>query len=405
LTFPGFAPNGTVSFLLPGVFDTTQATSYDYEYDIRKENYNGRFLKRFSITADETMRPCPTCGYFRDFQKFFNFYGNVDYADKWISAAFYSEQTNFENGRGNADFAGYNKEALTEAISKGSAYMSVLMYVIREMEDAIYTCTIADAEAVHSLDEAVAFYAGSLEGRDGSGNGVLVYNLADKRSIDFRTAGEKGNEMTGTSYVNIQVVKEFQRAQLFLLERDCESAEITKRNIVNYMKVPLVQGVLRYAYIREYLTPTEEEVAEVAEAEGATFAAALLPWLHDCDSVDADIVYDITRIGSANKQVGGFKRVKKALERNYKCMGITCGDVGGLWTADGYAPNAKPCGNGAAGAAAGAEDSNVGKIIGSIIGVSLGLCLLFFAMWSACSSKETGSSKASGNIAAVSEIS
>lgn len=407
-----FAPNGTIAFLPVGQFDASQATIYEYFYDIRQQNFNGRFLKRFSIEANKSMRPCPECAYFPDFQKFFNFYGNFDYADRWITAAFYSEQTNFENGRGNADFAGYNKDALTEAISKGTAYMSVLMYVIRELEDAVYSCklgcgaqTCDDGEAVHSLDEAVAFYAGSLEGRDGSGDGVLVYNLADKRSLDFRTCGEKGDEPSGTSYVNIQIVQEFQRAQLFLLEKDCASTEVIKNNIVNYMKVPLIQGILRYAYIREYLTPEQEAIAQMAEAEGATFAAALLPWLHACDSVDADIVYDIMRIGSADKQVDGFKHVKKALERNYKCMGITCGDVGGLWTPDGYAPYASPCGNGASGAAAGSEDNNVGIIIGSIIGVSLGLCLLFFAMWSACSSKQTGSSKSSGNIAAVSEIS
>jgi hypothetical protein len=394
------------------VVDTTQATIYEYFYDTRQENLNGRFLKRLSTEANEVMRPCPECQYFPDFQKFFNYYGSADYADKWINAAFYNEQTNFAGGRGNADFAGYNKEALTEAISKGSAYMSVLMHVIRQLEAAIYSCSAgctsqscADGEASHSLDEAVAFYAGSLEGRDGSGDGVFLYNLADKRSIDFRTGGEMGDEMTGTSYVNIQVIQEFQRAQLFLQETDCDSTEITKNNIVNHMKVPLVQGVLRYAYIREFLTPAEEEVSEIAEAEGATFAAALLPWLHDCNSVDADIVYDIMRLGSANKQNDGFKHVKKAMERNYKCMGITCGDVGGLWTPDGYAPYANPCGNGASGAAAGPEDNNVGIIIGSIVGVSLGLCLLFFAMCKACSSKQSGSSKTSGNIAAVSEIS
>jgi hypothetical protein len=39
-----------------------------------------------------------------------------------------------------------------------------------------------------------------------------------------------------------------------------------------------------------------EEGSEIADAEGATFAAAaLLPWLHDCDSVDADIIFDIMR--------------------------------------------------------------------------------------------------------------
>jgi hypothetical protein len=59
------------------------------------------------------MRPCAECQYFPDFQKFFNYYGNVDYVDKWINAGFYREQTNFESGRGNAsNFAGYNKDAL-----------------------------------------------------------------------------------------------------------------------------------------------------------------------------------------------------------------------------------------------------------------------------------------------------
>jgi hypothetical protein len=409
LTSLGYAPNGTVAFLLPGVFDLSQATIYEYFYDIRQDNFNGRFLKRFSITADETMRPCPQCGYYPDFQKFFNYYGNPDYADKWINAAFYGEQTNFENGRGNADFANLPKIALSEAIAKGSSYMSVLMYVIRELEDAISDCNAGceigqcNDAAVHSLDEAVAFYAGSLEGRDGSGDGVFMYNLADKRSLDFRTAGENGDSIEGTSYVNLQVIQEFQRAQLFLLERDCPSAEIVKESIVDLMKVPLIQGVLRYAYIREFLTPGIAELAKEAEAEGATFAAAVLPWVHACNSVDADIIYDIMRIGSADKQAGAFQKVKKAFERNYKCLGVSCADVGGLWTPDGYAPYAKPCGDGASGAS-GSDGSNVGIIMGSIIGVSLGLVLLFFAMWSAFS-KKSGTSKTSGNIAAVSEIS
>jgi hypothetical protein len=408
LIYLGFAANGTVGFLLPDAFDASQATEYAYAYDTRQENYNGRFLKRLSSDADAAMRPCPTCGYYPDFQKFFDYYGNFDYAHRWINASSYSEQTNFKNGRGNADFGMMGKGALSEAISKGSAYMSVLMFVIRGLEDATSECnagceigTCGDV-AVHSIDEAVAFYAGSLEGRDGSGDGVLLYHLADKRALDFRTAGENGDSLEGTSYVNIQVVREFQRAQLFLLEKDCPSAEIAKTNIVNLMKVPLIQGVLRYAYIREFQNPGTEDLSQKAEAEGATFTAAVLPWVHACKAVDADVIYDIMRVGS-KPQKNGFIEVKQAFERNYKCLGISCEDIGGIWTPDGYAPGAEPCRNGASGSDGG-DDNQVGIIVGSIFGVSLGLGLLIFAWWS---SRQTGTVKTGswGNIAAVSEIS
>jgi hypothetical protein len=48
------------------------------------------------------------CQYPFDFEV--STFTETDYADKWITTAFYNEQTNFENGRGSADF---------EAILKG----------------------------------------------------------------------------------------------------------------------------------------------------------------------------------------------------------------------------------------------------------------------------------------------
>jgi hypothetical protein len=408
----GYAANGTVGFLRPGVADESEAIYYNYTYDVRKENFNGRFLKRLSNEADKAMRPCSTCGYYPDFRKFHEYYGDVAYAHKWIEAAFYKEKTNFENGRGNADFGIMDKGALSEAISKGSAYMSVLMYVIRELEDSMAKCNACESQtgtcgdaAVHSLDEAVAFYVGSLEGRDGSGDGVFMYNLADKRSIDFKTAGENSDALEGTSYINQQVIREFQRAQLFLLEKDCVSAEKSKESLVNLMKVPLVQGTLRYAFIREFENPGTQDLSLKAEAEGATFAAAVLPWVHDCDEVDADIIYDIMRVGSNPAQQDGFRHVKEAFERNYECLGITCAEVGGLWTVNGYAAGGAPCGKGASGADGndGDDDSNVGVIVGSVFGVAFGLGLLLFAWWSFSSGK-TDTAKDTGNIAAVSEI-
>jgi hypothetical protein len=45
-------------------------------------------------------------------------------------------------------------------------------------------------DSASAWDEAVAYYVGSLEGTDGKGDGVLLYDLADKQCINFRTCGE-----------------------------------------------------------------------------------------------------------------------------------------------------------------------------------------------------------------------
>ena len=397
-------------FRLPGVLDASGGTEYPYEYDIRQENFNGRTLKRFSSQAADLMKYCPTCGFYSDYAKFVKYYGDYNYGDVWVTAAFDKTRTNFQSGRGNADFSTFrNKDALAEAISKGTAYMNLLMYVIRELEDALgdcnANCAIGDCNEapVHALDEAVAFYAGSLEGKDGSGDGFLLYNLADKRALDFRTAGENSNEVEGTSHINIEIIREFQRAQLFLLDGNCPEAAINKEIIVNYMKVPLVQGALRYAYIRQFEVPSGGGLREKAEAEGAAFAAAVLPWVAYCDEADADLIYENLRVGSQDPDVN-FAAVKAAFERTYKCLGISCGQVGGLWGVDGYKDGAKPCGGGASGVGIGSEDANAGVIVGGIFGAVAGLALLLF-LWSRCVSKQQSTSKGSGNIAAVSEIS
>ena len=89
----------------------------------------------------------------------------------------------------------------TEAIKKGTAYMNVWMYVVREFEDALDdckdTCTIENCndDAVYAWDEGVAFYTGSLEGQDGLTSGYLPYKytLANKRCENFKTCGKNGN--------------------------------------------------------------------------------------------------------------------------------------------------------------------------------------------------------------------
>ena len=235
-----------------------------------------------------------------------------------------------------------------EAIQKGTAYMSVWMYVIREMEDAIEDCkrgcsttnTNCNSDPVHAWDEAVAFYTGSLEGQDGSGSGVLLHSLADKRCENFKTCGTlERPTMKGTSYVNTEVLRQFLDGQRKLSEKKCEDAIVNKERITELMSIPLIQGTLRYAYIQD----TKVNVDNKAEGEGATFAAAVLPLVHNCSAVDAELIYNNMKVKHTVKT--DFKTVKEAFERNYECMNVKCEEVGGLYdpVAFAYFPNAKPC--------------------------------------------------------------
>jgi hypothetical protein len=247
------------------------------------------------------------------------------------------------------------------------------MYVIRELEDALDDCarqcgTQCNDDAVYALDEAVAFYTGSLEGQDGSGTGVLHYSLADKRCENFKTCGPDGNELKGTSKVNLEIFKDFKRMQTELLNAQCQPARVHKENAVKKMWIPLIQGTLRYAYILSTTPQTDDK----AQAEGATFAAAVLPMIASCDANDAATIFNNMRPAPLSATVD-FQAVKTAFENNYGCLGISCADVGGVYddVNEKYFDGAGPCGSSSS-----SSGANVGLAVGLSIGAVVAIALL-----------------------------
>ena len=74
---------------------------------------------------------------------FYNYYGDLDYADKWVLAALDGTSLTYTGGKA-ADFSsttGANVYTRVDAVKKGTAYMNTWMYVIREFEDAIDDCS------------------------------------------------------------------------------------------------------------------------------------------------------------------------------------------------------------------------------------------------------------------------
>ena len=225
----------------------------------------------------------------------------------------------------------------SEAVKKATVVMNIFMYVIRSMEAALDKCrrgcVDCNEDAIHAWDEAVAFYVGSLERSDGSWNGKLLHQLADKRCVDFGTCRESD---FGLSNVNESIISMFTQGQSDLNLGYCEDARNKKHRIVEKMYIPLIQSTLRYAF-----QVSEQEGGEKAKAEGAVFAASILPMLHSFDEDAAVVIYRNMAVGAESTS---FDAVKQALESIYAAAHIKCSDVGGILQFDGaYVEGAEPC--------------------------------------------------------------
>ena len=167
--------------------------------------------------------------------------------------------------------------------------------------------------------------------------------------------------------VNEEIFLEFERMKnnLVAAEPQCDAARENKERITQLLFVPMIQGTLRYAYI---LGKGPEPDGDDDNAEGAVFAASVLPMVHACDTDSATTVYNNMRVGASRPS---WDDVKSAFESTYKCMGITCADVGGYWNdaEQEYWTDAKPCGNVRKSSKNGTSGSGLstGGIIGIII--------------------------------------
>jgi hypothetical protein len=101
-------------------------------------------------------------------------------------------------------------------MKKGSAYLILWMEVAHQLAKAVNMCN--NAEATHHVDEAVAYYTGSLTTQTDSQGGILLYALADVRSHQAKTAGHLGGQATGTANVNVKVIELFKHMKLSVKE-------------------------------------------------------------------------------------------------------------------------------------------------------------------------------------------
>jgi len=317
-----FAASGTVTI--------GGSTELEYTYDVNADNGNGRTIQGFSLQAGSKMSK------WSEYRKYLDYFGEEDYADKWVSNAI--DGTAYTTATGKTfDFSSYGSAGRIEAIKKGTVYFNVYQYVLHEFEDAIADCSSdctpgvdCNAEEVHAWDEGVAFYTGSMQD-------YLLYALADKRCQNFGTCGPDGDEIDGTAAINYKLMNEFAAGRDYLLQGNCEAPKRLLKKINNLMAVPLIQGMLRYAYKVD-----EQGGAEKEKAEGTVFMASVIPRIDYCDKDAAMTIFNNMNIGASSTS---FRAVKNAVESQYDCLGITCAEIGGLLstTMGDYYKGMEPC--------------------------------------------------------------
>eukprot|EP00548_Thalassiothrix_antarctica_P005770 CAMPEP_0194142192 /NCGR_PEP_ID=MMETSP0152-20130528/11520_1 /TAXON_ID=1049557 /ORGANISM="Thalassiothrix antarctica, Strain L6-D1" /LENGTH=299 /DNA_ID=CAMNT_0038841081 /DNA_START=29 /DNA_END=928 /DNA_ORIENTATION=+ len=192
-------------------------------------------------------------------------------------------------------------------------------------------------QSIQLWDEAVALYTGSLETTNNNG-GILPYHLANKRCEQFNTC-ERSTVLEGRERklsINDEIFQLFHEGQTTIGKSACDPLIEYKERIVHLMTVPLIQSTLYYAHIRQYRKFKDENERQKASAEGALYAASILPLIHFCYEFDGDtrsqedshILYQNMKATSTTTD---FKAVKMAIERNYYCLRISCDDIGGLY--------------------------------------------------------------------------
>lgn len=317
-----------------------QGTTLRYVYNPNADNTYGRTIQGLSLHADRRFRMSQHAPVPASLSPPIEYYGQASYADEILqilllssSTAGASNSTNFR--RGNLDFSSIvSSDARAAAIASATGLLTLGHYLVRDLEMAVYQCLIEDSDrALLALDQAVVLYGANPNSPE-----HLTAHLADQQCPSFRTcAGKRG--VVGQSRVNSDILETILPAlQSGLAAHQCSVARREKERLTGIIKVPLVQAVLQSAYQMSY----QPDSAQVHAAQAAVYVAALVPFLDECQPLDATILYDSLKVGH---DTFSFSQVKQALERNYGCLKVSCSHVGGLWNSESktYFAGAEPC--------------------------------------------------------------
>eukprot|EP00533_Pseudo-nitzschia_delicatissima_P016858 CAMPEP_0197265246 /NCGR_PEP_ID=MMETSP1432-20130617/2279_1 /TAXON_ID=44447 /ORGANISM="Pseudo-nitzschia delicatissima, Strain UNC1205" /LENGTH=669 /DNA_ID=CAMNT_0042729973 /DNA_START=29 /DNA_END=2038 /DNA_ORIENTATION=- len=351
----------------------------DYVYDPSMDNYYSSSLKWY--TQDEAMRMyyCEehgNCNKYTQYEHMFNFYGVLDYGNEWIESAFLNKKTHFprnfktSHGYEDVDFGHFSDLARNVFIQTATVALNVFTQINRLMIEfgldgckknskdfSSYGSHLSKDSIIASWDQAAALYAGSVliapEGSttDSTKTGSLYYHMVGTLAKEFGAMQVDETTNQPVSIVNQKIMDAFATGKVAIEQSDCEvGVRSSYFTITNHMKTPWIQGVLKAAFEFSNSHYDNKQDREEQGGKAAAYMAALLPNLYECSPEAAEIVMEELSVmwphGNSEKLRPDFARVRKALEHQYQCFGVTCDEVGGFInpeTGD-YFEETRPCG-------------------------------------------------------------
>jgi len=281
-----------------------------YEFGKNAEVTAGGYeiIQKFSTEIQSKAADLITEDLLLEYLTFTSYYGNNElYADLFVQNAL----------TGEGEFKGLSNSARKQLGVKGVQYQVFLMFVLRELYEAIKFCVRNQGPRTAEWDEGAALYIGSQVNVDGVG--FLQYSLPEKRKGSF---GINANE---------RAMAALTKGQEHIKNNECSQATGQLYEIRKSMQIALLQGTVEYSF-KSDLTYTSSP-SDAARAEVWAFAAGVLPFVHDVDKSAASIIRSNVEYSYRNANLSSTTNSEAVASAVYKILPklcISCEEFGTL---------------------------------------------------------------------------
>lgn len=253
-----------------------------------------------------------------EFTRYSAYFGNDDnYADSIITAALKQA----------GDYQNASRLQLNEIVVRTLQTMVSYMAVLWMLNSAVDACENGQASQ-EFLDTAVAYFVGSLEGKNKAGilngYGELLFSLGKEQCLRFDSCDSSGN-----ANINQRIMSDISSMKFSLSSNNCTAAATMYNEIAkSLVPVAMVQGTLYYASANEELEPRSTSKTVAA---GAILADSVLPMIDAANPSSARTIYNnmafhLDQVPVSNGTYAVFNAFARAINQT----GINCTDVGVL---------------------------------------------------------------------------
>jgi hypothetical protein len=237
-----------------------------YMYGFNAKMPNGEYVKLHDL-AISPFRSAVT----NQFGLYSGYFGSDDYADKIISNVLTSV----------APFDLASDEQRAELVHGYLNEMVMYMAVLEKLYEASQLCDSNKASSQQSMDQAVAYYVGSMEGPSTGGlkGGQLLYATSKMLCNDFSKCSEGAD-----SALNQKLMASFAAMSVSIQLGACAEVQTALATEVEPMfPVTLIQGSLHYAVVN---SPLAKGATDSSLGTADPFALSVTPFVNN---VSADL--------------------------------------------------------------------------------------------------------------------